>query len=334
VGTLRTSSGHKLAPEVVLSIGHQLLDVLAAAHAHGDIKPANLFLMNDDRLKVLDFGIARIRDAARSHATQTGAMMGTPAFMAPEQASGRTAQVDALTDIWAVGATLFTLASGRLVHEAESGQAMIIQAATRQATSLASVLPGAPPVRRPNRRSCPCVRERSTLAKCGGEAGCHSRWERGSVWASSSGAIASWDHQRPFLSDACLGAGEQDPTANALASRSGSCAARPYDCATGIERGVAPIAPSGTMASRSAARGGRKRSGALCGGRACLPRWPTSERGANRCSDSLTAYGGAARSVTRDDGSSGHHLANRGRDRHATVASAKQATVRASLTAR
>ncbi len=143
-------SGHKLAPDVVLSIGHQLLDVLASAHAHGvvhrDIKPANLFLTRDGRLKVLDFGIARVRDAASSHATQTGAMMGTPAFMAPEQALGKTSQIDALTDVWAVGATLFTLASGRLVHEGESPQAMMVQAATRPAPSLATLLPGLPPV--------------------------------------------------------------------------------------------------------------------------------------------------------------------------------------------
>jgi serine/threonine-protein kinase len=141
-------SGRRLPIESVLSIGHQLLDVLSAAHARGiihrDIKPANVFLVREGNLKVLDFGIARVRDAAQSHATQSGALMGTPAYMAPEQALGASDDVDARTDIWASGATLFALASGRTVHEAPALRGMIVMAATQHAPSLATVLPGAP----------------------------------------------------------------------------------------------------------------------------------------------------------------------------------------------
>jgi serine/threonine protein kinase len=141
-------SGQRLPLEAVLSIGYELLDVLAAAHARGivhrDIKPANLFLTRDEGLKVLDFGIARLRDIAASQATQMGAMMGTPSFMSPEQALGATDEVDAQTDVWATGATLFTLASGRMVHEAGAMQGVIVKAATQPAPSLAAVLPGAP----------------------------------------------------------------------------------------------------------------------------------------------------------------------------------------------
>jgi serine/threonine-protein kinase len=97
-------------------------------------------------VKVLDFGIARIREATASHlATGTGTTLGTPAFMAPEQALGNTAEVDARTDLWAVGATVFTLVSGVLVHEGETAPQMLVHAATRPARSLASVAGDAPP---------------------------------------------------------------------------------------------------------------------------------------------------------------------------------------------
>ena len=141
--------GHRLPERLVAGIGLQLLDVLAAAHGHGvihrDIKPANLFLTEYGHIKVVDFGIARLRDMASSEATQAGMMMGTPAFMAPEQAMGKTSEIDAQTDVWAVGATMFTLASGRLVHEGESVQEILIRAATMRAATFASVLPDVSP---------------------------------------------------------------------------------------------------------------------------------------------------------------------------------------------
>jgi serine/threonine-protein kinase len=127
-----------------LAVVDQLLDVLAAAHARGvvhrDIKPANLFLTRDGTLKVLDFGIARLRDAAGDHATHTGMLLGTPAFMAPEQALGQSSDIDGQTDIWAAGATLFTLVTGQPVHEAVNAQQIMIKAATTPPRSLGSVV--------------------------------------------------------------------------------------------------------------------------------------------------------------------------------------------------
>jgi len=132
-----------------LAVGWQLLDVLAAAHekeiVHRDIKPANLFVTRDGTLKVLDFGIARLRDAASEHATQSGTAMGTPAFMPPEQVLGKASQIDALTDIWAVGATLFTLLSSHLVHEGETPQELMVRSATVRPRSLATVSRDLPP---------------------------------------------------------------------------------------------------------------------------------------------------------------------------------------------
>ncbi len=144
-----------IAPQLKLEdavcIVDQLLDVLAAAHAkgiiHRDIKPANLFLLRDGTLKVLDFGIAKVRDAltsASGQVTGTGMLMGTPAFMSPEQALAKASEIDARSDVWAAGATLYTLASGRFVHEAENAPQMLVKAATAPAPSLATVVPSAP----------------------------------------------------------------------------------------------------------------------------------------------------------------------------------------------
>jgi serine/threonine-protein kinase len=136
-----------LPPQLVLALASQLLDVLSAAHGkaivHRDIKPSNLYVTRDGTVKVLDFGIARVRDAASSgsSATSTGMMLGTPAFMAPEQALGKSSQIDGTTDVWSVGATLFTLLSGSYVHEGESATEVIVLVATQPARSLASVAP-------------------------------------------------------------------------------------------------------------------------------------------------------------------------------------------------
>jgi Protein kinase domain len=143
--------GQRLDVREVLAIVDQLLDVLAAAHAksvvHRDVKPENLFLTRAGQLKVLDFGIAKVFEAQRSKgtATKVGVVMGTPAFMAPEQARARWDEVDGRTDLWAVGATMFTLLTGRHVHEGQSGNEQLILSATTPATTLAQVDATVPP---------------------------------------------------------------------------------------------------------------------------------------------------------------------------------------------
>jgi serine/threonine-protein kinase len=139
----------RLGLREVIHLMTDLLDVLTAAHAkgivHRDVKPENLFLTRDGTLKVLDFGIARVRQASSDH-TRTGDVFGTPNFMPPEQALGRSADVDALSDLWSVGATAFALLSGRFVHVGRNVQEMIIRSATRPAPPLETVVPEAPPV--------------------------------------------------------------------------------------------------------------------------------------------------------------------------------------------
>ena len=140
-------SGRKLPLEQVVHIGAATLDILEAAHAkgviHRDIKPENLFLLRDGKLKLLDFGIARLREGSSS-ATLTGALLGTPAFMAPEQALARWAEVDTRSDLFSLGATMFTLASGKLVHEGQTAPELLVAAASRPARRIASVLADVP----------------------------------------------------------------------------------------------------------------------------------------------------------------------------------------------
>jgi serine/threonine protein kinase len=138
----------RIPTPIVLSIGDALLDVLTAAHergiVHRDLKPANLLVTCEGELKVLDFGIARLRDERGGGGTATGAMLGTPAFMAPEQAHGMTNEIDAQSDLWAVGATLYTLLSGALVHDGENAQQLLVAAATKPAPPLLGVAPHVP----------------------------------------------------------------------------------------------------------------------------------------------------------------------------------------------
>ncbi|WP_232379895.1 serine/threonine-protein kinase [Polyangium fumosum] len=132
-----------------LRLADQLLDTLAAAHdkgiVHRDLKPENLFLTKDGALKVLDFGLARMREMqSNAKMTKTGNAMGTPAFMPPEQALGEWNRVDARSDLWAVGASLFTLMTGRLVHDAPTLNQLLLKAMTQAPAPIRTVLPGLP----------------------------------------------------------------------------------------------------------------------------------------------------------------------------------------------
>jgi serine/threonine-protein kinase len=142
--------GGKLDPSEVLAMADQLLDVLAAAHdkgiVHRDIKPENVFITREGVIKVLDFGIARVKElSTASTATRAGSTMGTPAFMPPEQARGRWEEVDARSDLWAVGATMHTLLTSRLVHEAHTVNEQLLAAMTAKAPSISAIVLGLPP---------------------------------------------------------------------------------------------------------------------------------------------------------------------------------------------
>ncbi len=100
----------------------------AVAHAHGqgvvhrDLKPANVMVADDGRIALTDFGLARIEGGEAL--TQTGAVAGTPVYMAPEQVRGETSRIGPRTDVWALGVMLYEIASGRLPFDGETPAAV------------------------------------------------------------------------------------------------------------------------------------------------------------------------------------------------------------------
>ncbi|MCG8421148.1 MAG: protein kinase [Proteobacteria bacterium] len=100
--------------EVVACMGAVLCSAVAVAHragiVHRDIKPSNIMVAEGGRLALTDFGVARVEEDNPSLVTQTGAVIGTPAFMSPEQATG--SEFDHRSDIYSIGATLYKLATG------------------------------------------------------------------------------------------------------------------------------------------------------------------------------------------------------------------------------
>jgi serine/threonine-protein kinase len=135
-----------LTPRLVFRVALAVLDVLAAAHAQGvvhcDVKPENIFLTADGTVKLIDFGIARLRDRPRSEAA--GAF-GTAAFMPPEQARGREDEIDARSDIFALGATMYSLMTGRTLREGAPSYEALLEAVKKPLPPVAPLLPELPP---------------------------------------------------------------------------------------------------------------------------------------------------------------------------------------------
>ena len=132
-------------------VGAQVADALAYAHGvgivHRDIKPSNVILLGSRPghewpvdAKLVDFGVASAED---SRLTRTGAIIGTPAYMAPEQARG-DAEVDARSDIYGLGATLFEMIAGRPPHVGPTPVAILARLVTTPAPRLTEIFPEAP----------------------------------------------------------------------------------------------------------------------------------------------------------------------------------------------
>ena len=142
----RSAAGGKLALDDALPAFDGFLDALIAIHAagvfHRNLKPANVFLTTDGRVVLTDFGRARLAERdAKAALSVEGLVLGTPAYMSPEQAQGKRSQIDASSDIWSAGAILFTTLTGRRVHEGNSNHERLLHAQTKPAPKIASLLP-------------------------------------------------------------------------------------------------------------------------------------------------------------------------------------------------
>jgi serine/threonine-protein kinase len=125
----------KISPALAVRIIRQLCRALGAAHARGvvhrDMKPENVFLVGDPKtptVKVIDFGISKVGDAGGTALTRTGMIMGTPSYMAPEQARGD--KVDQRADIYAVGGILYRALTGRKPFEGDDPSVTLAQVLT------------------------------------------------------------------------------------------------------------------------------------------------------------------------------------------------------------
>jgi tRNA A-37 threonylcarbamoyl transferase component Bud32 len=112
-----------LPAEMAMAVTVGICDALESAHAsgviHRDIKPANIHMMNDGRIKVMDFGIARLQSAVKTgNITTDGDIVGTFAYMSPEQSRGE--KIDERSDIFSLGVLLYEAVTGRLPFEADT----------------------------------------------------------------------------------------------------------------------------------------------------------------------------------------------------------------------
>ncbi|WP_171164559.1 protein kinase domain-containing protein [Streptomyces sp. I05A-00742] len=134
-------------PEQALIIVSGVLEALAYSHQHGivhrDIKPANVIITNNGAVKVMDFGIARALHGAASTMTQTGMVMGTPQYLSPEQALGKT--VDARSDLYATGCLLYELLALRPPFTGETPLSVVYQHVQDNPIPPSQVLDAVPP---------------------------------------------------------------------------------------------------------------------------------------------------------------------------------------------
>lgn len=187
-------------PRQAAEMVHVLALAIQFAHqqgiVHRDLKPANILLTADGTLKITDFGLAKHIEAG-SGLTQTGAIMGTPSYMAPEQAAGLTAEIGPLADVYALGAILYDLLTGRPPFRADTPINTILQVRYEEPVSLIRLQPRIPRdleticlkclQKIPRKRYSSAVDLADDLQRyLAGEpiqARPVSRWERGVKWA-------------------------------------------------------------------------------------------------------------------------------------------------------
>ena len=138
------SKGNLLTPHRVLGVGVAVAEALEYAHqqgvVHRDIKPANIILLENDQIKVADFGIARVMSSSTK--TQTGVIFGTPNYMSPEQVAGK--KVDGRSDLFSLGVVLFEMFSAEKPFKGENINALMYAITHNTYTPLTEVAPETP----------------------------------------------------------------------------------------------------------------------------------------------------------------------------------------------
>ena len=136
--------GNLLPPHRVLGVGTAVAEALDYAHqqgvVHRDIKPANIILLENDQIKVADFGIARVMSSSTK--TQTGVIFGTPNYMSPEQVAGK--KVDGRSDLFSLGVVLYEMFSAEKPFRGENINSLMYAITHNAYTPLPEVAPGAP----------------------------------------------------------------------------------------------------------------------------------------------------------------------------------------------
>ncbi|WP_406099051.1 WD40 repeat domain-containing serine/threonine protein kinase [Streptomyces sp. NBC_01013] len=246
----------------VVDLTSQTVDAVAAAHqrgvVHRDLKPANLFVQAGDQVKVCDFGIARVADASET-LTSASPVLGTPAYMSPEQHQGRTA--DARTDLYSLGVVMFEMLTGVLPFPVDQPLYALMRQHVEVAPPRPSAFrPGIPreleklvlgllakdPARRPDTREVAAglseLASRDALPTAAGDSARDSRRDRGrrprtptlaANPAQGDGASLVFDELRTLRSAAggCVDTLAFSPDGRALAtshSRSGVRLVDPY----------------------------------------------------------------------------------------------------------
>jgi eukaryotic-like serine/threonine-protein kinase len=142
-----------IEPEAACEIFISVAKALDLAHSQGiihrDLKPANIFLHRDPEghmiAKILDFGISKIFETNNNFTlTRTGTVVGSPAYMAPEQASGRE-DLDGRADVWSLGVVMYEALSGTLPHEAPNYNALMVRILTQDVDPMLTRKPDLPP---------------------------------------------------------------------------------------------------------------------------------------------------------------------------------------------
>lgn len=217
------NQGGRLSPEELAPLGLQLLEIVAAAHdqgiVHRDLKPENAFVCTDGTVKVLDFGLAHVRElSGNGRLTSANVPMGSPAFMPPEQALAHWDEVDARSDVFALGASFFSLLTGDVVHPTRSVPEALVAASIRHARPIASVAPHVP------------QRMAAVIDKA-------LAFDRESRWPDAAAMLQAWR----FIGGEASRAGtiKMAPLTEAVAPRGGTPGAPP----PGASPGASPGAP-------------------------------------------------------------------------------------------